>query len=236
MASLLGVRAPSGKVEVITKENQGGELKYEAKVDKKIILNSKTVMMYRKKVYNVKSEPKILEENTKKVKVESIFVKDSVSINKVVESYPLSVKPTGVRKVDSKPAQCDICSKTLANKYILKAHMNSPRGCSPREAISPKTFVTCATCGEDKKAKRILKHERFCRMSEDERAAYNETKKVECEKCHKILSHRHKLVRHIKTVHTESKQFQCEHCEHRDNRSDNMKTHIKNNHSKVLPS
>ena len=228
MASLLGVRAPSGKVEVITKENQGGELKYEAKVDKKIILNSKTVMMYRKKVYNVKSE--ILEENTKKVKLESIFA------NKVVESSPTSVKPTGVRKVDSKPAQCDICSKTLANKYILKAHMNSPRGCSPREAISPKTFVTCATCGEDKKAKRILKHERFCRMSEDERAAYNETKKVECEKCHKILSHRHKLVRHIKTVHNESKQFQCEHCEHRDNRSDNMKTHIKNNHSKVLPS
>ena len=88
MASLLGIFAPSGKIETKTNENHGGVVKYEAKVDKKIIRDSKTVMMYRdrKKACNVKTEPKILEENSA-VKVESIFVKDPVSVNKVVKKF-----------------------------------------------------------------------------------------------------------------------------------------------------
>ena len=73
-------------------------------------------------------------------------------------------------------------------------------------------------------------HEKLCKMSEDERAAYNATKRVECEKCHKILAHKDKLRRHLESVHNKNKLLKCEHCEHKDSRSDNMKTHMKNNH------
>ena len=61
-------------------------------------------MMYRdrKEFYKVKSEPKILEENTK-VKVESAFVKDPQSVNKVVVNSQKSVKTTEAKKIDSIP-------------------------------------------------------------------------------------------------------------------------------------
>ena len=253
MASLLGIYQPTNKIQTITKENHGDELKDEAKVDdKRVILDSKTVMIYRdrKKPCKIKYEPKILEENI--VKNELSTVKDcSLAVKKVVVHSRAYVKSTGTKKIDSlkkidsarkidlmkiesESTLCDICSKTFSNKYILKAHMKKPSGCSPKKDRLTKTSVTCATCGQDKSASRILKHERLCQMSEDERAAYNATRKVECEKCHKILSHRQKLVRHIKTVHNERKEFQCEHCEHQDNRSDNMKTHMKNNHSEYV--
>jgi len=157
--------------------------------------------MYRdsKKACNVKSEPKSLEENTIKdesntIKLESTFVKDSVSVNKVANSRK-SVKSIGARKINSISAQCHKCCKTFANKYVLKTHINSPNRCSPKEAKPPQDFVPCATCGKDKKAESFLRHEKLCRMSEDERAAYNETLKVKCEKCDKILSHKGRLRR-----------------------------------------
>ena len=246
--------SPPNKTKVTTKENQlqceakvdvkkiilnknknhGRGLKYEAKVeDKKVILDSK----YRdsKKTCKIKFEPMMLEENS--VNNESKIVKDdSISVNK--GSPQASVKSTRARRLDSKVAVCDVCSKTFANMNSLKTHMKIPHRCIPKkdELTTKKNelktkFVTCATCGQDRKARWILKHEKLCRMSEDERAAYNATLKVECEKCYKILSNGFKLARHIKTVHNESKQFQCEHCDHMDNRSDNMKTHVKNNHS-----
>ena len=233
MASLLGIYQPPNKFQTIIKENHGVEHQYEAKVEnKEIILDSKNVVLYRdrKKVCSIKSELMISEQNT--VKNEFSIVKDdSVAANK--DDSLSFVKSTVTRKPDSKHAVCDVCSKTFSNKYILKTHKKSPRGCNPKGNVKIVNFVTCITCGQDKKAKRILRHERLCRMLDDERAAYYARTKVECEKCHKILSARHKLVRHIKTVHNNRKEFQCEYCEHKDNRSDNMKTHMKNNHSKL---
>ena len=98
-----GTRSP---IELFwTAKNQ---LKYEAKVDiKKIVLNSKTIMMYcgSKKTYNNKFEPKILAENTDN-HVSSIVKDDSVPVNKVVVASPAFVKSTSARKLDSKT--CDI--------------------------------------------------------------------------------------------------------------------------------
>ena len=87
------------------KENQ---LKYEAKNDiKKIVLNSKTIMIYRgsKKTSKNKFEPKILAENTDN-HVSSIVKDESVPVNKVVVASPAFVKSISARKLDSKT--CDI--------------------------------------------------------------------------------------------------------------------------------
>ena len=105
LTSLPGICQPPSKTDVTKKENQ---LKYEAKVDiKKIVLNSKTIMMYRgsKKTSKNKFEPKILAENTDN-HVSSIVKDDSVPVNKVVVASPAFVKSTSARKLDSKT--CDI--------------------------------------------------------------------------------------------------------------------------------
>ena len=155
-------------------------------------------------------------------------------------------------KLLQKSILCDVCSKTYANKYILKAHMKIHEEKTHMSKSQEKVkceicFVsvtrikmhmknihgerkTCTICGQDKIERKIAKHEKLCKMSEEERAEYKESKKIKCENCPKILSDKKKLARHIQSVHSTSKLFQCEHCEHKDNRSDNMKTHVKNNH------
>ena len=209
--------------------------------------------------YKIKSEVTTLEKN----------VLDAGSNSEKGPMVPVNkafVKFTAVKKLDSKSALCDICSKTFGNKYILKAHMKiherktigkvsvkstltdsqqktqcqvcfhsvSHLAIHMKNIHAEQKFVTCATCGQDKRAKRILEHEKLCKMSEDERAAYNATIKVECGKCQKVLAHKHKLQRHMESVHNKSNLLKCDHCEHKDSRSDNLKTHMKNNHKNLV--
>ena len=267
MASLLGVCQPSGKIETetdISRELQGGLIKYVTKVDVKNIVNSKTIMMSRKRDCKIKSEIMTLQEIG--IDTESNSVEDSGPTSKVGLHSRASVKSTVAKKLESKSALCDICSKTYGNKYILKAHMKIHErkaigNVSSKNTLTnskqktqcqvcfhlvshlshhmknkhgEKKFVTCTTCGQDKSSQRILEHEKLCKMSEDEKAAYAARRKVECGKCGKVLAHKHKLQRHIESVHDKSKLFNCEHCEHKDSRSDNMKTHMKNNHGHLV--
>ena len=248
MASLLGVCQPSNKIEtkpIISGENRVENLEHETKSENKTIIDSRTIMMsrMRQRKNRIKSETIVAPDNV--IGIESKTVENPVSSKTVVLGSQAFVKSTVAQKLDSKSSFCDLCSKTLnGNKRILKAHMRAfhpvdfekiSRELTPRHIPFEKRLVTCATCGKDNPDKKISRHEKLCRMSEAERAAYNATLKVECEECHKIFSQKHKLARHMKTVHSTSKLFQCEHCDHRDNRSDNMKTHIKNNHSEMDP-
>ena len=251
----IGICQPSGKIK--TRPNIAGEKNYgkttqvATNVDDKSDLKLKTVVMSRGEDYKIKSE--ITKETC--IATESTLAEDHLDLNKsglqtsnVLRSrssmcevcakiFRKKCKLKAHMKVHERKAlgkdsresllkghsgskkQCQVCSLSVLH---LAAHMKNVHG--------EKKFVTCATCGQDKRSKRILEHEKLCKMSEDERAAYNATKRVECEKCHKILAHKDKLRRHLESVHNKNKLLKCEHCEHKDSRSDNMKTHMKNNH------
>ena len=71
-------------------------------------------------------------------------------------------------------------------------------------------------------------------MTEEQRAAYKEAKKVNCQQCGKVLANKQKLDRHIQTTHSKARLIKCKYCDHEDTRSDNMKTHVKNNHSDMV--
>ena len=140
---------------------------------------------------------------------------------------------------------CDVCSKSFSNKHVLKAHMlthtaekvkcqmclESVFGLKKhmKNKHGETKLVACSNCGVEVKG--ISRHERFCRMTEEERAAYKETIKVECEQCCKVLANKFKLIRHIEAAHSKIRLLECEFCDHKDNRTDNLKTHIKNNHT-----
>ena len=188
----------------------------------------------------------------------------------------LVVKRSNIKAIDSKStlesALCEMCSKTFANRKILKAHMKHhdektdicdvcSKAFSTKHILKEhilthtqqktqcqiclvyvfglkkhmkylhgeKMLVTCSNCGVEIKG--ISRHEKFCKMTEEERAAYKESIKVECEQCEKVLASKFKLVRHIQAAHSKDRQLKCKFCDHKDNRSDNMKTHVKNNHS-----
>ena len=213
------------------------------------------------------SENDISPATTKHQLPEVIAVENSIKNIGVKDSKAVNSKPT----LD--PALCEICSKTFANRYILRAHMKShdektdicdvcSKAFSNKHTLKAhilthtqqktqcqiclesvfalknhmrnkhggeKKLVACSNCGVEVKG--ISRHERFCRMTEEERTAFKEGIKVECEQCGKVLANKFKLIRHIQSAHSKVRLLQCKFCDHKDNRSDNMKTHIKNNHN-----
>ena len=279
--SILGIKSETNnKKEKIPKQlREGSGMKVEMKANK---LNSQSITIHRRHKDKIKYEPLTKEEKeTFGDESEDGDSQESTKhkITKVVavetSNKNIVVKGSNIKGVNSKPtldsALCEICSKTFANKYILKAHMKTHNEKTDICDICSKAFsnkqilkahilthtqqkiqcqicfesvfylknhmrskhgesklVACSNCGI--KIKEIARHERFCRMTEEERTAYKEGIKVECEQCGKVLAHKFKLARHIQTAHSKTRHLQCKFCDHKDNRSDNMKTHVKNNH------
>ena len=140
---------------------------------------------------------------------------------------------------------CEVCSKSFVNKYLLKEHsLTHTQQKSQCQICSASVFAlknhmkmkhgqlaTCSNCGVEVKG--IRRHEKFCKMTEEERAAFKETIKVECDQCGKILANKFKLLRHTQTTHSKVRPLKCKYCDHRDNRTDNMQTHVKNNHKDI---
>ena len=120
-----------------------------------------------------------------------------------------------------KKTQCGICFQSV---FAFKAHMKRAHG--------DVKLVTCSNCGVE--VKRIKKHEKICKMTEEEKAAHRENLKVNCKSCPKILANKNLLARHIISAHSKERLFECDFCDHKDNRKDNMKTHVKNNHSQIV--
>ena len=296
LVSTLGIETQRN--EKISKELRVGlalkvekGLTKETKMVNKVVLDSKSVTIHRLHEDKIKYEPLSKEEKdtlgdasfnfdasendysqaTTKHKIPEIVTVES-------SNKSIAVKCSNIiNGVKSKPtlesALCEICSKTFANRYILKAHMKNHDEKTDICDVCSKAFsnkhvlkahilthtqqkvqcqicfesvfalknhmrnkhggenklVACSNCGVEVKG--ISRHERFCRMTEEERAAYKEGIKVECEQCGKVLANKFKLVRHIQTAHSKVRLLQCKFCDHKDNRSDNLKTHIKNNHN-----
>ena len=113
---------------------------------------------------------------------------------------------------------CNICSKWLATRHQLRAHTRLLHG--------ENKHLPCSNCGKNFKVSCVGRHEKLCKLSEEEKTAI----KVECDECGKILANKGKLKRHIRFVHNNEKLFKCKLCDHEDYRNDNMKTHIKSSH------
>ena len=137
-------------------------------------------------------------------------------LNKHVKTHDLKSKQkTQKEKVKS---FCNVCSKWLVPMARLREHTKTVHGENEK--------LLCSTCGSNFRVSCIRSHERFCKLSEEEKTAI----KVECDQCGKILANKGKLNRHIRFIHYKEKLFKCKFCDHEDYRDDNMKTHIKNSH------
>ena len=140
---------------------------------------------------------------------------------------------------------CDSCPKIFGDKSMLKRHVEKTHtlskcqiclvsvfGLKKHMRLKHRKLTTCSNCGIESKC--IWKHEKLCKMTEEQRAAYKEAKKVNCQQCGKVLANKQKLDRHIQTTHSKARLIKCKYCDHEDNRSDNMKTHVKNNHKDIV--
>ena len=120
---------------------------------------------------------------------------------------------------------CNICSKTSSTKTKLLVHMAKKHG--------KKEYGVCSNCGNNISMTHIVRHQRLCKKSEEEKQKQKETNKVECSECGKVLRDSTKLKRHIRFIHNQEKLFKCNHCDHKDYRKDNLKVHVKNCHKKA---
>ena len=258
---------------------------------KKVLLDSRAITIHRIQKDMIKFEP-LAKEEKETFGDNTLFDFDASEndnpqattkhqlpevVNVESSNKNIVLKGSKIKSVNSKPtldsALCEICSKTFANRYILRAHMKNHDEKTDICDVCSKAFsnkhtlkahilthtqqktqcqicfesvfalknhtrnkhggenklTTCSNCGVE--IKEISRHERFCRMTEEERAAYKESKKVDCKQCGKVLANKFKLVRHVQTAHSKVRPLQCKFCDHKDNRSDNMKTHMKNNHN-----
>ena len=87
---------------------------------------------------------------------------------------------------------CNICSKWLATRACLWKHTQLVHGENKHQ--------TCSNCGISFRLSFIKRHERICKLSDQEKAAI----KVECDQCGKILANKVKLTRHIRFIHNNS--------------------------------
>ena len=124
----------------------------------------------------------------------------------------------------SEELSCIVCQKSFCNKYILKYHMNSHNGkqdqmcylCSTMFAtkstlkkhmlnIHNDPTASCSSCGLKCKPSSLNRHEKLCKLSDEER----EARKVNCNQCGKSLSNREKLKIHIREKHNHEKLLEA---------------------------
>ena len=212
--------------------------------DEKLSISTNRYPTIQEKVTILKSsKPKINVKNSEP-KNENVKQSSEVALCEVCSKtfknkYALKAH---MKNHGEKTHICEVCSKSFVNKYILKEHsLTHTQQKSQCQICSASVFAlknhmkmkhgqlaTCSNCGVEVKG--IRRHEKFCKMTEEERAAFKETIKVECDQCGKILANKFKLLRHTQTTHSKVRPLKCKYCDHRDNRTDNMQTHVKNNH------
>jgi KRAB domain-containing zinc finger protein len=182
-------------------------------------------------------------------------LKDHMKTHETDKSY----KSDSKKENPVERALCNVCSKSLASKHILKTHMklHDPESerhnpehsvcniCSKTSKTKIKLLVhmakkhgkkeygVCSNCGNNISMTNIVRHQRLCKKSEEEKQKQKETNKVECSECGKVLRDSTKLKRHIRFIHNQEKLFKCNHCDHKDYRKDNLKVHVKNCHKKA---
>ena len=98
-------------------------------------------------------------------------------------------------------ALCNVCSKSFANKYILKSHMQTHS-----EETETVELVSCNICKKSFRNKYNLKYHK---KSHD--ADVKEKAMALCNQCSKIVT-KNKLKKHMKNIHGEKKIANCSNC------------------------
>ena len=91
---------------------------------------------------------------------------------------------------------CYLCSTMFATKSTLKKHMLN---------IHNDPTASCSSCGLKCKPSSLNRHEKLCKLSDEER----EARKVNCNQCGKSLSNREKLKIHIREKHNHEKLLEA---------------------------
>ena len=89
---------------------------------------------------------------------------------------------------EKRTAMCNICSK-LVTKEILKRHMKNMHG--------ENKHVSCSNCGLNYRISSIVKHQRLCKYTDEEREARKAAKARKCDRCGKVLCNIFKLRKHM---------------------------------------
>ena len=92
------------------------------------------------------------------------------------------------KKTHDADVLCNICSKLVANGF-LQIHMKNMHG----ENI----HIPCSNCGLNYKISGILKHQKLCKSTEEERKARKAAMTKNCERCGKVLCNTFKLRKHM---------------------------------------
>ena len=91
--------------------------------------------------------------------------------------------------------------------------------------------ATCQYC--QKVVKDLVKHldKMKCDLPEEERRRLQKEAEVSCEICHKVLTSKVKLKKHMKVMHTDA-QYHCEFCNFQTRHSTNLAQHVRTVHEK----
>jgi len=121
---------------------------------------------------------------------------------------------------------CDMCTNIFSSRSTLHTHIKFTHS---------ETKHPCSFCGQLFSYNSISRHQKLCKMTEEEKNELKLNFKVECKDCGKVLANNTKLNRHIRFVHNNEKLYQCNVCDRQDYNKDNMKTHIKGIHKEKDP-
>merc|ERR1712204_1987 len=119
-----------------------------------------------------------------------------------------------------------MCTGTFTNKRLLQRHIKLTHS----ESKAP-----CSSCGQIFTSSSILRHNKICKMTEEEKQDFKINRRVGCKDCGKVLANKTKLNRHIRFIHNNEKLYQCNLCDRQDYNKDNMKLHIKGIHKERDP-
>jgi len=131
-----------------------------------------------------------------------------------------------MKRHDRNNLVCDICSGTFTLKRLLQRHIKLTHS----ESKAP-----CSSCGQIFTSSSILRHNKICKMTEEEKQDFKINRRVGCKDCGKVLANKTKLNRHIRFIHNNEKLYQCNLCDRQDYNKDNMKIHIKGIHKERDP-
>ena len=87
-----------------------------------------------------------------------------------------------------KTALCNICSK-LMSKETLRKHMKNMHG--------ENKHIPCSNCGLNYRISSIIKHQKLCKYTDEEREARKAAITKKCDRCEKVLCNTFKLRKHM---------------------------------------
>ena len=128
------------------------------------------------------------------------------------ESYDPNNEKRGKKRYPGKPADCEQCGKTFADKSTLLRHVKNVH-----EKVRDNQCPMCP-----------MKFFEKNKLKDHVEQVHEKQQNFECNECHRKFSRRNNLNTHIRVVHQNIQLFQCEMCDMGFSSLGNMRKHQRN--------